>query len=77
MPTKDVNQFVVIVDSRGIVGHKDEDTFRRHENYGKKLKHLSPSAHFLIITASSKVEKAKITNYATQKFIKSNKRGFC
>jgi glycosyltransferase involved in cell wall biosynthesis len=74
MQIKDADKFVVIVDSRGIVGNKDEDTFRRHEDYGKKLKHLSPRAHMLIVTASSKADKAKITNYVTQKFIKSNKR---
>jgi len=74
MQIKDADKFVVIVDSRGIVGNKDEDTFRRHEEYGRKLKHLSPRARMLIITASSKAEKAKITNYITQKFIRSNKR---
>jgi len=74
MQIKDADKYVVIVDSRGIVGNKDEDTFRRHEDYGRKLKQLSPHANMLIITASSKVEKAKITDFVTQKFIRSNKR---
>lgn len=74
MKTNDFNQYVIIVDSRGVIGPQDVDTFKRHEKYGKMLKEVSPNAHLYIITASSKAEKQKITNYLTQAFVKSNKR---
>jgi glycosyltransferase involved in cell wall biosynthesis len=74
MQTREYKEFVLLIDSRGIIKADDVDTFKRHENYGRKLREMLPKSHLYIITASVKAEDKITTNYVTQEFIKCNKR---
>ena len=67
-------QFIFLIDSRGIITSRNPDTFDRHVNYAKRLKELSPSSHLYIISAVSKKQARLLSGDLIQEFIKSNKR---
>jgi glycosyltransferase involved in cell wall biosynthesis len=74
MKSLNSEQFIFLIDSRGIITSKNPETFDRHLNYAKRLKESSPNSHLYIISAVSDAQARLHSGDLIQEFIKSNKR---